>query len=41
MVGASSFRRDDGLGAWSPPDQTFGTSSLIYPRLSEAARLWA
>src|SRR6478735_6440857 len=41
MVGARNFRRDDGLGAWSPPDQTFGVPSLIYLRLREAVRLSA
>jgi len=32
MVGVREFRRADGLGAWSPPHQTFGIPSLIYPR---------
>jgi len=41
MVGVRDFRRDDGLGAWSPPHQTFGILSLIYPRFSEAVTLSA
>ena len=41
MVAARELGRDDGLGAWSPPHQTFGILSLIYPRFGEAATLSA
>src|SRR5262245_59246489 len=41
MVAARELGRDDGLGAWSPPHQTFGIPSLIYPRSGEAVTLSA
>src|SRR5262249_41648439 len=41
MVGARERWRADGLGVWSPPHQTFGIPSLIYPRLGEADTLSA
>ena len=41
MVAARELGRDDGLGAWSPPHQTFGIPSLIYPGSGEADTLSA
>src|SRR5262245_34093473 len=32
LVGARNWARDDGLGAWSPPDQTFGSARRSMPK---------